>query len=75
MDEQFEEMVSRPFRCPPSEQGCTIQPGIGGRGHFVCMRCWRRFVCPGCAPGLERWFAVCFCAQHMGASEPGPPVG
>lgn len=47
-----------------SGRGHRIQPGVGGKGHFVCIRCWQRFVCPDCLPELVRWFAVYRCRQH-----------
>jgi len=47
-----------------SEQGHSIQPSVAGHGHFVCIRCWMRFICPSCAPGLEKHFAVYRCEKH-----------
>jgi len=48
-----------------SSKGHLIQLGVGSKGHFVCIRCWQRFVCPDCLSGLERWFAVYRCRKHV----------
>jgi hypothetical protein len=47
-----------------SPKGHLLQPNVAGEAHFVCLRCWQRFVCPGYAPGLERWFPVYQCHRH-----------
>jgi len=51
---------------PPctSLKGHLLQPSVARGAHFVCLRCWQQFVCPGCAPGLERWFPVYWCSRH-----------
>jgi hypothetical protein len=59
--------MARPVPVCASARGHLIEPSVAGGGHFVCIRCWQRFVCPGCAPGLERWFAVYRCKRHRSA--------
>ena len=55
---------------PPcrSAEGHRIQASVTGGGYFVCVRCWHRFVCPGCRPGAQRWHPVFWCEKHRRVS-------